>query len=137
MLQSNDLVGIISIDSEECGVGIIDGGHVFPIKTITSGVPGKSSKGGSSARRYELNRKAGLNGFFHRAAELANMTFLSYGDRLTRLVISGPGFTKENFEKTEYLDYRLRAKLTPLIGIEYAGADGIYQTFNLMAGKSF
>jgi len=135
MLQSNDLVAVISIDSEECGVGIIDGDHVFPLKTITSGVPGKSSKGGSSARRYELNRKAGLNGFFHRAAELANPTFLAYGDRIKQVVVSGPGFTKGTFLEKEYLDYRLRAKLAPTVDIEYAGTDGVYQTFNIW--KSF
>jgi peptide chain release factor subunit 1 len=52
MLESNELVGIVSIDSEECGVGIIDGLNCYPLRVITSGVPGKSSKGGSSARRF-------------------------------------------------------------------------------------
>jgi len=128
MLASTELIGVIAIDSEECGVGIIDGHECRPIKTITSGVQGKSGKGGSSARRYERNREANLNWFFHRAADLANATFLPYGDHLKRLVVSGPAFTKEDFVKKEYLDYRLRAKMSQLVGIEYAGLEGIYQT---------
>jgi peptide chain release factor subunit 1 len=128
MLQSTDLIGVISIDSEECGVGIIDGEHCYPIKVITSGVTGKSGKGGSSARRYERNREAELNMFFHRAAELANSILLSYGNQIKKVVVSGPGFTKDDFLAKQYLDYRLRAKLAPPIDIEYSGADGIYQT---------
>jgi peptide subunit release factor 1 (eRF1) len=53
---------------------------------------------------------------------------LPYGDRLERIIVSGPGFTPEDFLKKEYLDYRLRAKLSQVIGIEYAGTEGIYQT---------
>lgn len=132
MLLNTELIGIISLDAKECGVGLLDGTSCQILKTITSGVAGKSSKGGSSARRYERNREAELNRFYHRAGELVNNCLLGYESRLKSIVVSGPGFTKDDFLKHEYIDYRLRQKLSSTIDIEYAGDDGILQTLNYL-----
>jgi len=135
MLQNNALTAVISIDSTEAGVGLIDGDVCIPLKAITSGVGGKSSKGGSSFRRYERNRNANLNQFYHRVANLVDTLLLPYLGRLTGLVISGPMPTPEKFLEKEYMDYRLRQKISRVIGIEYSGIEGIWQTFNRLRSE--
>lgn len=104
----------------------MDGSNLIPLKTMTSGVNGKSGKGGSSARRYERNRDAELNQYYHRVAEYANSLLLRY--EVKKVVLSGPGFTKDDFLKKGYLDYRLRARITAVLDIEYAGFEGVHQT---------
>jgi peptide chain release factor subunit 1 len=126
MIENRPITGIISIDATECGIGITDGNTWRHLETITSGVQGKSSKGGSSARRYERNREAELNTYFHRVAEHANNLLLKYN--LVSLIISGPAFTKVEFLKKEYLDYRLKDKVG-MYDNEYSGFEGILQTF--------
>lgn len=136
MMKNDHLVAVIAIDATEFGIGIIDGPRWFVIDSGTSGVSGKSNQGGSSFRRYERNRDALLNGFYHRAAEHANNLLLSKYNP-AELVISGPGFTKDDFLKTGYLDYRLRAKISHVIGIEYAGFEGVLQTFNRLGSEEY
>lgn len=126
--KNGDLIGIVAIDATECGVAIIDGSNLIPLKTLTSGVNGKSAKGGSSARRYERNREAELNRYYHRAAEYINDILLQY--EVKQIVVAGPGFTKDEFMKKGYLDYRL--KVNQVMDIEYSGLEGIHQTFNRM-----
>ena len=133
MLRSNDIIGVISLDTKECGVGLIDGSQCIVIKSITSGVAGKSNQGGSSFRRYERNREANINKFYHRAADLANNILLSYGARIKKLVVSGPAFSKEKFFATDYLDYRLRTLPMQFVDQEYSGNDGILQTAHHLA----
>lgn len=102
------------------------------IGTITSGVPGKSEKGGSSQRRYERLREMKLNEYFTRVAEHAKKQFID--DRnIVGLVISGPGFTKDKFLRGNYLDYRLNKKIIAVMDIGYSGEDGFRETINKMS----
>lgn len=130
MTQNTELTAIVSIDATECSVGYYDGLHAYVVKGITSGVSGKSHKGGSSARRYERDREAKLLQYYTRASDLTNKVFLPMLSRVRTLVVSGPGFTKGHFLDRNLIDYRLRAKLRVPVDIEYAGDDGIYQTVN-------
>lgn len=130
MLRNNDLIGIISIDNDECAVGILDNDMLYILGHTASGVPGKSSKGGSSARRYERNRNSRLNEYYHRAALLSNDSLSSYGNRLKKIVVSGPSLTPETFLGKGYLDYRLKVKISKILACEYAGRDGLWQTRN-------
>jgi peptide chain release factor subunit 1 len=132
MLRNEDTIAVIAIDATECGIGIIDGDRWYILDTLTSGVGGKSNQGGSSFRRYERDREAKLNMYYHRVAEHANRLLLNTTLAPRSLVISGPAFTKEDFVKKEYLDYRLRQKLAKMVGTEYAGLEGVVQTFNIL-----
>ena len=126
MLKDTPKIGILSIDATEAGVGIVDGQTRYYGKVLTSGVGGKSGKGGSSARRYERDRESRLNQYYHRVADYANRYFLEV-ENLRELIVSGPGFTKDTFLDKGYLDYRLRAKVRTA-DVGYAGFEGVMQT---------
>ena len=127
MLREEDEIGVISIDTSEAGLGIISGDRVSIVKVLTSGVGGKHRQGGQSARRFERLRETEINEFFRRVAKYACKAFLE-DHKVKRLVISGPGMTKEDFYKNEYLDYRLQKAVIGLVDTSYAGEEGIRET---------
>jgi peptide subunit release factor 1 (eRF1) len=126
---------VVAIDNDSCGIGIIDSatGNWECLDEQTSGVGGKSGKGGSSQRRYERNRAAELNGYYHRCAEHINNLFLNtYQPK--EIILAGPSLTKDEFVKKGYLDYRLVSKVSkPYMNIEYAGLEGVAQVRNRIA----
>ncbi len=57
MLREQNVVGVLSMDATEAGLGIISGDTWDVVDTLSSGVSGKTKKGGQSARRYERLRE--------------------------------------------------------------------------------
>lgn len=129
MLRDLRVVGLIAVDSKEAGFGILDGERFEFVEDITSGVPGKSGKGGQSQRRYERERDMDLAYFFHRVAEHAAKAFL--GDhRVTVLIVGGPGPTKEDFLRGDYLHYELKNVLLDRVDTQSAGREGVREVLS-------
>ena len=90
MLRDQRVVGLIAMDSKEASFGILNGERLELIENITSGIPGKSGKGGQSQRRYERERDMEVTYYFHRVAEHATKAFLE-NHKVTALIVGGPG----------------------------------------------
>jgi peptide chain release factor subunit 1 len=124
MLRDLRVVGLIAMDSKEAGFGILNGERLELIENITSGIPGKSGKGGQSQRRYERERDMDLTYFFQRVAEHATKAFL--GDhKVTALIVGGPGPTKHDFLKGDHLHYVLKNLLLNTVDTQSAGKEGV------------
>ena len=124
MIKEVDVIGVISIDSTEAGLGVLTGAKIVVDEVLTSGVGGKTRAGGQSARRYERLREMNLSGYYNRVAEHAKKLFLEQ-NKIKGLIISGPGPTKDSFLKSDYLDYRLREKILSEVDGAYSGAEGV------------
>tara|TARA_B100001105_G_C22324734_1_gene414183 strand:- start:236 stop:1087 length:852 start_codon:yes stop_codon:yes gene_type:complete len=124
MIKEVDVIGVISIDSTEAGLGVLTGAKIVVDEVLTSGVGGKTRAGGQSARRYERLREMNLSGYYNRVAEHAKKLFLEQ-NKIKGLIISGPGPTKDSFLKSDYLDYRLREKILAEVDGAYSGAEGV------------
>jgi peptide chain release factor subunit 1 len=124
MLKDDKVIGIIAIDTQETGLGILTGDRWQTIETLTSGVAGKHRQGGQSARRFERLRDNELNEYYHRVADYAQKIFI---DQFTvkGLIVGGPGPTKDNFVKEEYLDYRLQNNIISILDTSYTGDEGV------------
>ena len=131
MLREQNVVGVLSMDSTEAGLGIISGDRWDVVDTLSSGVSGKTKKGGQSARRYERLREMELSDYFSRLADHAKKAFLE-NLPVKALIVSGPGPTKEEFVRDGYLDYRLQNVIAGTIDSGYAGREGVRETI----GKS-
>jgi peptide chain release factor subunit 1 len=131
MLRDQRVVGLVAMDSKEAGFGILDGERLELIENITSGIPGKSGKGGESQRRYERERDMELTYYFHRVAEHATKAFLE-NHKVTVLVVGGPSLTKEDFVKGDYLHYELKNMLLCTVDTQSAGREGVKEVL----GKS-
>jgi len=68
MMKDDKVIGILSIDTQETGIGILTGDRWEAVDSITSGVAGKHRQGGQSARRFERLRENELNDYYHRVA---------------------------------------------------------------------
>jgi peptide chain release factor subunit 1 len=129
MLRNPRVVGIIAMDSKEASFGLLNGERLESIEDITSGIPGKSGKGGQSQRRYERERDMELSFFFHRIADHATKAFLE-NHKVMALVIGGPGTTKEDFLKGDYLHYELKNMLVNIVSTRSAGKKGVREVLD-------
>ncbi len=134
MLREEKVYGLLSIDANDVGIGILSGESFEIVNVMTSGISGKTRKGGQSARRYERGREMELTYFYHRVADHANRIFMEEY-KVTGLVVGGPGFTKEEFLKTEFLNYQLRKNIVATIDTAYAGREGVRELVEKAADK--
>jgi peptide chain release factor subunit 1 len=129
MLRDQRIVGLVAMDSKESSFGILNGERFELIENITSGIPGKSGKGGQSQRRYERERDMELTYFFHRVAEHATKAFLE-NHKITALIVGGPGPTKDDFLKGDYLHYELKNLLLSIVDTQSAGRAGVREVLD-------
>jgi len=123
-LRERETYGIMVIDSSATTFATLRGRRLETAKEITSGVPGKHRAGGQSARRFERQREAKLLDYFKRIGKHANEVFLPIPD-LKGVIIGGPGPTKNDFEKGDYLHYTLRDKIIATVDTAYVDEQGV------------
>ncbi len=124
MLRNPRIVGFIVMDSKGASFGLLNGERFELNKNITSGIPGKSKKGGQSQRRYERERNMELGFFFHRVAEYATKEFLE-NNKVMALIVGGPGTTKTNLIDGGYLHYELKNALLNTVDTQSVGKEGL------------
>jgi peptide chain release factor subunit 1 len=129
MLRDQRVVGLVAMDSKEAGFGILNGERLELIENITSGISGKSGKGGESQRRYERERGMELAYYFRRVAEHASKAFLE-NHKITVLIVGGPGPTKDDFLKGDYLHYELENVLLNTVDTQSAGREGVREVLS-------
>ncbi|MDH2901217.1 MAG: peptide chain release factor aRF-1 [archaeon] len=132
MLREDRVVGIISMDANEAGFGILNGERLDVVDHITSGISGKTDKGGWSQRRYERERDMELTYYFHRVAEHATDAFITI-QKVTGLIVGGPGLTKEDFLKEDFLRYELKNMLLSRVDTSFSGKEGVKEAFDKSA----
>jgi peptide chain release factor subunit 1 len=123
-LREKETYGILLIDASGATIATLQGKRLEIVREITSGVPGKTRAGGQSARRYERLRDMRLQEYFTRVGQHANDIFLSI-EELKGLILAGPGPTKYDFEKGEYLNYMLKNKIIDTIDTAYVEEQGV------------
>jgi peptide chain release factor subunit 1 len=124
MLREKETYGILLIDSSGATLATLQGRRLEIVREMSSGVPGKTRAGGQSARRYERLREMRLQEYFTRVGEHANEVFLPI-ENLKGLILAGPGPTKFDFEKGDYLNYMLKNKIIDVIDTAYVEEQGV------------
>jgi peptide chain release factor subunit 1 len=123
-LKEKETYGIIVLDSSNASFATVRGKHLDMVKQISSGIPGKFRAGGQSAKRFVRQRQAKLQDFFKRVGEHANEIFLPI-ENLKSILLGGPGPTKEDFDKGNYLHYTLKEKIVAVIDTSYTDEHGV------------
>jgi peptide chain release factor subunit 1 len=132
MLKEENVIGILALDATEAGLGVVSGENWEVVDVTSSGVSGKTRKGGQSARRYERLREMELTDYYNRLADHAKKAFLEQYN-VKGLIVSGPGPTKDQFVKEDYLDYRLQKAIIGVLDTGYSGREGVRETFEKSA----
>jgi len=129
MLEVKETIGIITIDGNEATIATLRGKHIEIVRRLNSGIPGKHSKGGQSARRFERLREIATHEYHKRVAEAAAEVFLNIPD-LKLIIVGGPGPHKEDFLKEDLLHPELRKKVAAVIDTGYADEQGVKEIVN-------
>lgn len=124
LLKEKETYGILLIDATGATIATLQGKRLEIIRQMYSGVAGKTRAGGQSARRYERLREMQLNEYFTRVGQHANEIFLPI-DTLKGIILAGPGPTKYDFEKGDYLNYQLKNKIIDTIDTAYVEEQGV------------
>jgi len=124
LLRADDAFGILVIDSKAATFAMLKGKRADIVKDISSGVAGKTRAGGQSARRYERLRQMHLNEFFTRVGKHMTDIFLG-APSLKGIIVGGPGPTKEDFLKGDYLHYEIKDKVLTTVDTGYTGHEGV------------
>ena len=124
MLREKETYGILLVDASDATIATLQGKRLEIVRQMHSGVSGKTRAGGQSARRYERLRDMQLNEYFTRVGAHANEAFLPI-DTLKGIIIGGPGPTKYDFEKGDYLNYMLKNKIIDTIDTAYVEEQGV------------
>jgi len=124
LLKEKETYGILVIDSSAATFATLEGSRLRIVREFTSGVPGKHHAGGQSARRFERLREAHLTAYYKRIGEHANDIFLPM-ETLKSIIIGGPGQTKYEFEKGDYLNYMLKTKIIDTVDTAYVSEQGV------------
>ena len=124
MMKDDKVIGILSLDTQEAGFGILTGDRWEVVESLTSGVAGKHRQGGQSARRFERLRDNELNEYYRRVADYGKKIFIDEYN-IKGIIIGGPGPTKDGFLKEEYLDYRLQNNVIAVLDSSYSGSEGV------------
>jgi peptide chain release factor 1, archaeal and eukaryotic forms len=132
MLRDQRTTGIISLDAKNANFSLLTGGNLQSLEDLTSGVPGKTGKGGQSQRRYERERDMEITNWFHRVAEHAADQFLDK-QKITTLLVGGPGETKNEFLKGDYLNYQLKKLLLKTVDTQCVGSSAALEVLDKSA----
>jgi peptide chain release factor subunit 1 len=126
MIREKEVYGLIVLDTGGADIGILRGKKVLLEKHLDSLVPGKTSKGGWSQRRYARIREEAIHEHLKKTGEIASNILLQEKD-LKGILVGGPGPLKEKFKEGDFLDYRLKKKVLGLVDTSYTGVQGLQE----------
>ncbi len=129
MLNVKETYGLAVLDRKEATIATLRGKRIDIIKTLTSGVPGKHKAGGQSQRRFDRLIELAAHEFLKRIGDHMNDAFLPIED-LEGIILGGPGHTKEDFLKGDYLHYELKNKVITTVDTSYTGEFGIREVID-------
>ncbi len=128
MLEKKDTYGLFVLDRREATFAFLKGKKIIIVKKLTSTVPGKHHKGGQSARRFERLIEGAVHDFYKEIGETANSLFSD--PKVKAIIVGGPGPTKHDFLKGDYLFNNVKEKIAGIIDTSYTDEFGIRELAN-------
>jgi peptide chain release factor subunit 1 len=108
MLEAKEMYALVVMDGRDATVGVLKGTYFDLEKKVRSFAQGKARKGGQSAGRYERAIEESIDDYYKTVSDVVNEMYAKYQNKLSGLVVGGPGPTKENFIKAKALNYQVK-----------------------------
>ena len=132
MLRDTEIIGIVTIDSQDAAIATVNGTSIAIHVKMTSGVGGKHDRGGQSQNRFQRLHEEGVSQFRGRVAEKMNAIFLD--KNVKKIVIAGPAFCKNELADDKHLDYRVKQRIIGVVSIEHGDEAGIREALHRSEG---
>lgn len=136
MLEESEVYGIIIVERDQATIALLKPSGYIILEELDEFIPGKHSKGGQSQRRFDRIIEQMVEDFYKKVGEKANKHFIPLLEekKLKGILVGGPGYSKIDFIKGGYLDYRLRSKIIgEPIDVSYQGEPGVRELLNKAA----
>ncbi|AEA38972.1 eukaryotic release factor 1 (nucleomorph) [Cryptomonas paramecium] len=133
LLKNEEKTGFIILDGKGLLLGTLSGQRKEVLYKLSVELPKKHGRGGQSALRFARLRIEKRHIFLKKVTELATQYFINEQGRvnINNLILAGSGEFKNEFNKSEFLDLRLRSKVLQTVDIGYGGIAGFDQAINL------
>lgn len=124
MIVEKEVYGLIVMDTQEATIGVLKGKSIKVLRHLESIVPGKTAKGGQSAARFARVREGLVNDFYKEIAEQIKAVLPT---ELKGIVMGGPGPSKEDFMRGEYLQTDIKNKILGIQSVSYTDEAGLHE----------
>ncbi len=108
MVENKDSYLMVAMDGREATIATLKGSHIQVVKKIHSLAHAKMKKGGQSANRFKRAIEESIEDYYHQIGDAINDTFLRSEMKHEGLIVGGPGPAKENFVKSNSLNYQIK-----------------------------
>lgn len=126
MLEIKEIYGLVLLDRREGIIATLKGKRIIVLSKHTSNVPGKQRAGGQSSARFGRIRENAAKEFYMRMGE--NMKDVFFGNKdLKGIILGGPGPTKHEFLKGDFITNELKQKILAVKDITYTDEFGLQE----------
>ena len=122
-LEAKSTFGLLVMDRKEASFALLKGKQIVPLLRMDSMVPGKFKVGGQSAARMARVIEGMAKDFYKKVGDVANQKFSE--KEVKGVLIGGPGPTKEDFAKGDFLQTGVKNKVLAVKNIGYTNEYGL------------
>lgn len=108
MMEAKEMYVLVVMDGRDATIGVLKGTYFNLEKRVRSFAHAKVRKGGQSAGRYERAIEESIDDYYKTVADAVNEVYAKYQGKPSGIVVGGPGPTKENFVKSNNLNYQIK-----------------------------
>lgn len=132
LLTDDDSFGFIVMDGSGSLYGRVSGSSREILHRFTVDLPKKHGRGGQSALRFARLRLEKRHNYVRKVAENAVAQFIT-ADRpnVKGIVLAGSAEFKNDLQKSDLLDPRLKAIVIKVVDVSYGGENGFNQAIEL------
>merc|ERR1719295_772742 len=132
LLEDDNTFGFIVMDGNGCLYGTVSGNTRRVLHKFGVELPKKHGRGGQSAVRFARLRKEARHNYVRKCAELSTQQFIT-GDRanVEGLVLAGCASFKNELQKSDIFDHRLKEIVLKVVDTAYGGMNGFNQAIQL------
>ncbi len=123
-IKEKEVYGLVVLDTKEATIGLLKGKSVQVLRHLESIVPGKFVKGGQSAARFTRVREGLINDWYKEVGEAVKSAF---PQEIKGIIIGGPGMSKEDFLKGEFIGTDLKNKILGTADVGYTSEQGLHE----------
>jgi len=98
--------GLVTIDGKDATIATLEGNVTKVVRRLTTTGPSKTTKGGSSAARYQRFVEELIEDYYRRVGQAMDETLFASG--IKKVIVGGPGPVKDNFLKMKAFNYQFQ-----------------------------
>jgi len=126
MIREKEVYGLVCLDKNEADIALLKGKKIIPLIHMNSIIPGKTKAGGQSSARFSRVREALKNDFLKQVGEATSKMFMNNKD-IKGILVGGTGMLKEEFVKSDSLNYQIKNKILGTVDTAYTGEFGLQE----------